>query len=71
MKRRIQRAFSSAKAKLAVVGTAVAVGATGAMADDLVLSDISTTDFTNVAGVVLAAAGIFYGVRRALRLVNA
>lgn len=48
----------------------VASLATGAMAANLNPSAIDTADFIAVAGVVLVASGVFYGIRRALALLR-
>ena len=57
---------NSVKKGLIAAGVLVA-GAVNAQAA-LTVDPVSTTDFMTVAGVVVTALGIFYGVRKALGL---
>ena len=52
-----------------VLGFAAVVGATASNAA-LTAPTIATTDFETVAGAVLTAAAVFWGIRKALRLIG-
>ena len=63
--------FSNVKAKLAVLGTAVAVGSTNAMAAlDTTKVAYNTDDATTVGGLVLAAVGVIWGVSKAINMAS-
>lgn len=61
--------MESGKAKLGAVLVGSVAVATNASAA-LTVAAIDTIDFMTVAGVVVTAAGVFFGVRKALSLLN-
>jgi hypothetical protein len=65
---RLAAKASEHKNKIVAAGT-VALGTAQAQAA-LTVDAISTTDFMTVAGVVVTALGIFFGVKKALALLR-
>jgi len=55
--------FTKLVAVVAVAGVTAANAA-------LTAPTIDTADFTSIAGSILVAAGVFYGIRRAIRLLG-
>lgn len=64
-----QAMFTSGKAKLGALLVGSVALATNASAA-LTVAPIDTVDFMTIAGVVVTAAGIFFGVRKAMALLN-
>ena len=70
----MKRYAKIAKSRMAKVGALVAVTAVTATnanaAATLTLDAIETGDYVLVAGVILVAGGVFYGLRKAIRLLG-
>lgn len=56
--------------KLFTVGAVLAFTSVSAFAADLVMPAIKTDDFINIAGVILAALAILWGVKKAIALAS-
>lgn len=56
--------------KLVAVGVGFGVLASNAMAAGLTVTPLDTSDFIAVAGAVLVAGAVFWGIRKALKLLG-
>ena len=66
----MKRYAKIAKSRIAKVGALVAVTAMTTANAALTAPTIDTADFYTVAGAIIAAAGVFYAVRKALSLMR-
>ncbi|MDD5406045.1 MAG: hypothetical protein PHE73_03770 [Sulfurovaceae bacterium] len=62
------QAFQSGKAKVLAVGSAVVVGATGAMAGDLVMPTVDYTDLYSAGTLAIGVSVVIMLIRRAIHL---